>query len=114
MTIVVALDRSGSMAAGVEGGKTKMDLANLGTMEVLKLLSDQDEMAVIAVDSAPHIVVNRSPVSRVRSSQESRILGIQSMGGGIFIYEALKAASLQMVGAETGVKHILLFADAAD
>lgn len=114
MAIAVALDRSGSMAAPVAGGKTKMDLANLGTMEVLNLLSDQDEMAVIAVDSAPHIVVNRSPVGRVRSSQESRILGIQSMGGGIFIYEALKAASLQMASAETGVKHILLFADAAD
>jgi hypothetical protein len=113
MTIVVVLDRSGSMAAGVDGGKTKMDLANLGTMEVVNLLSDQDEMAVIAVDSAPHIVVNRAPVSRVRQ-QEGRILGIESMGGGIFIYEALKAAALQMVGAETGVKHILLFADAAD
>ena len=113
MTIVVVLDRSGSMATAVPGGKTKMDLANLGTMEVLNMLSDQDEMAVVAVDSAPHIVVSRAPVSRVRS-QEGRILGVQSMGGGIFIYEALKAASLQLVGAETGVKHILLFADAAD
>ncbi len=113
MSIAVVLDRSGSMAVSVAGGKTKMDLANLGTLEVLKLLSDQDEMAVVAVDSAPHIVVNRASVSRVRS-QEGRILGIQSMGGGIFIYEALKAASLQMVGAETGVKHILLFADASD
>lgn len=113
MAIAVALDRSGSMAAGVAGGKTKMDLANLGTMEVLNLLSDQDELAVIAVDSAAHIVVNRAPASRVRE-QADRILGIQSMGGGIFIYEALKAASLQLAGAETGVKHILLFADAAD
>jgi hypothetical protein len=113
MAIVVVLDRSGSMAVAVDGGKTKMDLANLGAMEVLNLLSDMDEMSVIAVDSAPHIVVNRAPVSRVRA-QEGRILGIQSMGGGIFIYEALKAASLQLVGAETGVKHILLFADAAD
>jgi hypothetical protein len=113
MTIIVVLDRSGSMAAQVEGGKTKMDLANLGTMEVLNLLSDQDEMGVIAVDSAPHIVVNRSPVARVRQ-QSGRILGIESMGGGIFVYEALKAALLQMTGAETGVKHVLLFADAAD
>jgi uncharacterized membrane protein len=113
MSIAVVLDRSGSMAVPVAGGKTKMDLANLGTMEVLNLLSDQDEMAVIAVDSSPHIIVNRMPVSQVRG-QQNRILGIQSTGGGIFIYEALKAASLQMVNAQTGVKHILLFADAAD
>ena len=46
MTIVVALDRSGSMAAPVEGGKTKMDLANLGTMEVLNLLHKSQIMLV--------------------------------------------------------------------
>ncbi len=113
MAIVVALDRSGSMAAPVDGGKTKMDLANLGTMEVLNMLSGQDEMGVIAVDSQPHRVVGRAPVETLRGD-ERRILGIQSMGGGIFIYEALKAAARELAGSKAGVRHILLFADAAD
>ncbi len=113
MAIVVALDRSGSMSAPVPGGKTKMDLANLGTVEVLNMLSGQDEMGVIAVDSLAHVVVNRAPVDTVRGD-ERRILGIQSMGGGIFIYEALKAAARELNGSAAGVRHILLFADAAD
>ncbi len=113
MAIVVVLDRSGSMTAPVTGGKTKMDLANLGTVEVLKMLSDQDEMGVVAVDSQAHVVVGRAPVHTLAGA-ERRILGIQSMGGGIFIYEALKAAAAQLAGAAAGVRHILLFADAAD
>jgi uncharacterized membrane protein len=113
MAIVVVLDRSGSMTMTVAGGKTKMDLANLGAVEVLHLLSDQDEMGVVAVDSQAHVVLKRMPASQMRG-QENRILGIQSMGGGIFIYEALKAAAAQLAGTQAGVKHILLFADASD
>jgi len=36
------------------GGRIKMDLADLGTVQVLDLLSPMDEIGVIAVDSAPH------------------------------------------------------------
>ena len=113
MSIVVALDRSGSMAMTVPGGCTKMDLANLGTAEILHLLGDQDEMGVIAVDSQAHVVLPRMPADAMRG-QEQRILGIQSMGGGIFVYEALKAAAAQLAGTSAGVRHILLFADASD
>src|SRR5690606_7454948 len=56
VAIAIALDRSGSMAVPVAGGKTKMDLANLGTAECVNLLSAGDSVAVIAVDSTPHIV----------------------------------------------------------
>ncbi len=113
MAIVVALDRSGSMAMTVPGGRSKMDLANLGTVEILNLLGDQDEMGVVAVDSQAHVVLPRMPAEAMRG-QESRILGIQSMGGGIFVYEALKTAAAQLAGTTAGVRHILLFADASD
>lgn len=113
MSIVVVMDRSGSMAAPVGGGRTKMDMANLGALEVLNLLSDQDEIAVIAVDSAPHVVVPRRSAANVRSDA-ARISGIESMGGGIFVYEGLKAGMRELAGATTGVRHVLLFADAAD
>lgn len=113
MAIVVALDRSGSMTMSVPGGRTKMELANIGTAEVVDLLSDQDEFAVLAVDTAPHTIIPLSPVSSVRH-QKHRILSIESMGGGIYVYEALKAAAYQLSRTSAGVKHIVLFADAAD
>jgi hypothetical protein len=90
-----------------------MDLANLATVESLGLLSDYDEMAVLAVDTAAHVIIPRSPVSKVRQ-QQSNILNIQSMGGGIFVYTGLQAAIKQLQGSTSGIKHILLFSDAAD
>lgn len=113
VAIVVALDRSGSMAAPVGGGRTKMDLANLGTVQVLDLLGPGDEIGVIAVDSSPHVIVELDRVER-NAARRGRILSIQSMGGGIFIYEALSAAARMILESRAQRRHIILFADAAD
>ncbi len=113
VAIAVALDRSGSMSMPVKGGKTKMDLANLGTAECVKLLSPGDSFAVIAVDSSPHVI---QPLTDVDNTEAitSRIRKIESMGGGIFVYEALVAAGKELMKAEQATKHIILFSDAQD
>ena len=114
VAIAVALDRSGSMTAPVNGGKTKMDLANLGTAECVRMLSDQDMISVIAVDSSPHVIMPMSPVDAPEYIA-SKVLGIQSMGGGIFVYEALVEAGSQLMKAEGySTRHIILFSDAQD
>ncbi|MBN1918359.1 MAG: VWA domain-containing protein [Verrucomicrobia bacterium] len=113
LAIVVALDRSGSMMAPVGGGRTKMDLANRGTAEALRMLGPSDEFGCIAVDSAPHVICRFGPVAD-KAAIQSRILKIASMGGGIFIFEALKAASEMILKAKAETRHIILFADAAD
>ena len=113
LAIVVALDRSGSMAASVGGGQTKMDLANLGTAQVLDLLGPSDEIGVIAVDSSPHVIVELDTVAN-NKAERGTILSIDSMGGGIFVYKALVAASEMLLNADAETKHIILFSDAAD
>ena len=62
LAMAIALDRSGSMAMTVPGGGTKMDLGNRGTCAAIELLTSLDSVAVIAVDSAPHLVVPMGPV----------------------------------------------------
>ena len=114
VAIAIALDRSGSMTAPVTGGKTKMDLANLGTAECVRLLSQYDKVAVIAVDSSPHII---QPLTDVVDAEgiAGRVLRIESMGGGIFVYEALVAAGKELMEADSYLtRHIILFSDAAD
>lgn len=114
VAIAVALDRSGSMTAPVKGGKTKMDLANLGTAECVRMLSGQDMVSIIAVDSSPHVIVPLSPVDDAEGIAR-KVLGIQSMGGGIFVYEALVEAGSQLMKAEGySTRHIILFSDAQD
>jgi uncharacterized membrane protein len=113
MSIVVAMDRSGSMAAPVDGGRTKMDLANVAAAQVLDMMSPQDELGVVAVDSRSHIIADLDPIEG-RPDLRQRITSIQSAGGGIFIYEALSTAASMLVSAKSATRHILLFADAAD
>jgi Mg-chelatase subunit ChlD len=113
LAIVVALDRSGSMAMPVGGGRVKMDLANLGTVQVLDLLGPQDEFGCLAVDTVPHVIHELGVVEN-KGPVRDRILGIQSMGGGIYVYEALEAAHAILRTAKAQTKHIILFADAAD
>ncbi len=114
VALVIALDRSGSMTAPVKGGKSKMDLANLGTAECVRLLSPSDKVAVIAVDSSPHIIQALTPVDDPEGIA-NRALKIESMGGGIFVYEALVAAGKELMKAgEYQTRHIILFSDAAD
>src|SRR5215467_301660 len=113
MAIVVAMDRSGSMAAPVGGGRTKMDLADLAAVQVLDMLTPTDEFGAVAVDSVSHIIADLKPVDEGKSAR-SRILKVDSGGGGIFIFEALTTAAEMMLKAKSGTKHIILFADAAD
>jgi hypothetical protein len=101
------------MSIPVAGGKKKMDLANLGTAQVLDLMGPMDEFGCIAVDSTVHTI---APLGQVKDKGKVRrdILSIQSMGGGIYVYEALAAASQMLLKAKAGTKHIILFSDAAD
>lgn len=113
MAIVVALDRSGSMAIQVPDGRTKIDLADLATVEVINMLGGVDQFGCIAIDSIPHTIVPLSEVTD-RKALARPVLRIGSEGGGIFIYEALSAAAKMISPAKAGTKHILLFADASD
>lgn len=113
VAMAITLDRSGSMMAPVADGRTKMDLANEGAASVISLLGPRDEVAVHAVDSAPHVVL---PLTRVVEPQPlvDKVLGIESGGGGIYVYQALVAAGKELVDATAGTRHLVLFADAAD
>ncbi|MDA0935411.1 MAG: VWA domain-containing protein, partial [Planctomycetota bacterium] len=113
LAMAIALDRSGSMSAPAGTGRTKMDLANLGTIAALQTLGPNDELAVLAVDSAPHVVV---PLTRIDQGGDlaARIQSIESGGGGIFVYEALEAMARQLQSTATANRHMVLFADAAD
>ncbi len=113
VAVVVALDRSGSMSMPAGGGRIKMDLADLGTVQVLDLLSPMDEIGVFAVDTVPHEIVPLDTVEH-NIGYRSKILSIGSEGGGIYIYEALVASAGMIQGAHAQTKHIILFSDAAD
>ncbi len=114
VAMAIVLDRSGSMAADVGGGQTKMDLANAGAADTVNLMGGHDAVTVFAVDSEPHTIVPLTGVTGNQTEISRRIRSIASMGGGIFVYTGMKAAWEELKKADAGQKHMILFADAAD
>jgi hypothetical protein len=110
----IVLDRSGSMAVSAGGGLTKMDLADAGAARAIELLGEADAVTVHAVDSSPHLVVELAEVKGNRARMTDAVRRIASSGGGIFTYTGLKAGWEELQKAQSGQRHIILFADAAD
>lgn len=114
VALAIVLDRSGSMSVGVAGGKTKMDLANNGAANAIDLLGPMDRVCVFAVDSAPHTIIPLTQIRNDKNKLMGRARKVQSQGGGIFVYEGLKAAWDELKKADVGTRHVILFSDAAD
>lgn len=114
VALAIVLDRSGSMAVEIGGGRTKMDLANSGAADSISLLGPMDEVTVLAVDSEPTKVVPLTKVGAKREELAARVRKVQSSGGGIFTYTGLKAAWEEIRKSPAGTRHVILFADAQD
>ena len=114
VAMAIVMDRSGSMAATTSSGHTKMQLANEGAARAVELLGTMDAVTVFAVDSQAHQIAPLLNVGQSRGELNDRIRRIESMGGGIFVYEGLKAAWDVLKSAPFGQRHVILFSDAAD
>lgn len=112
LAMAIALDRSGSMRA-MAGSTSKMQLANRGAATAIGLLSPMDAVSVLAVDTAPHVIQELTPVEDAEALQDI-VRTIESNGGGIYIGEALHACAEQLAKAEQTTRHIVIFADASD
>lgn len=114
VAMAIVMDRSGSMAVTTPSGHTKMQLANEGAARSVELLGSMDAVTVFAVDSQAHQVAPLLNVGASRGDLNRRIRRIESMGGGIFVYEGIKAGWDVLKNAPLGQRHMILFSDAAD
>lgn len=112
--LAIVMDRSGSMAINVAGGLSKMDLANEGAANAVRLLGEMDQVTVFAVDTKPVNIVPLTKVGGNRNAIEDRVRRIVSSGGGIYVYEGLKAAWAELKKSPAGTRHVILFTDAQD
>ena len=112
-TIVIILDKSGSMAAYAGLSKTKMELADEGAAASVRLLRPFDRIAVMSVTDEVFFDV---PLQTVHSPKaiENKILEVRAGGGGIYVYTSLEAAREVMKKTDTPLRHVILFSDCAD
>jgi uncharacterized membrane protein len=112
VSIVIVMDRSGSMAVE-EGGLAKIQLASEGAVRVVELLNDFDTITIIPVDTEPDQLIGPVLASE-RETIVNQIRGIGAGGGGIFVRAGLQAAADALDQSPGNVNHIILLADGAD
>ncbi len=116
-TIVVVLDKSGSMGEPVaaSGGtyKSKMELADDGVVASLQMLRPFDFVGVATVTTEVQWDVSVQPVSDALDL-EQKITRIRAGGGGIYVFTGLAAAQKALREATTPLRHVLLFSDTDD
>lgn len=114
VAMAIVMDRSGSMSMTTPSGHSKMQLANEGAARAVELLGSLDAVTVFAVDSQAHQVAPLVNVGKSRGELIHQIRRVESMGGGIFVFEGLRAAWEQLQTSPQGQRHLILFSDAAD
>lgn len=114
VAMAIVMDRSGSMSLAVSKGVTKMDMADDGAARAVELLGPRDAISVIAVDTDPHVIIPLTEIGGNAASLAGPIRHIASEGGGIYVYEGLKAGWEQLKQSTAGQRHLILFADAND
>jgi len=108
LSIVLAIDRSGSMATP-SAGYVKLDLAREAAASVVGFLTDKDQVGVIAFDAEAQEIVRLGKVES-KAKIEDEIATIQA-GGGTNIYPALEIAHRRLKDTDTQLKHIILASD---
>ena len=112
MSIVVVIDKSGSMTVQ-EDGVQKIRLAGEAAARVAELITDLDEITVIAFDDRPADVIGPLPGSQ-RDEVTDQVIRLQAGGGGIYVRESLQVALGYLADSDRPVRHVILMADGSD
>ena len=108
LSLMLVLDKSGSMTAG-QFGITRLEVAKEAAMRSTEVLMGKDNVGVIAFDDAAKWVVPLQEVTDVAAIQE--MIGTIRPGGGTAFYAALEASIDALMQAETPQKHIIFLSD---
>lgn len=108
MSIVLVIDKSGSMTEG-KGGIMKLDLAKEAAARTLESLRPKDQIGVLAFDDTNYWVV---PTRRADDAEKIRDdIGTIRPGGGTSIIPALQEGYDSIKKTDTKIKHIILLTD---
>ena len=108
MSIVLVIDKSGSMTEG-GGGIMKLDLAKEAAARTLESLRPNDQIGVLTFDDTNYWVV---PTRKADDAEKIRDdIGTIRPGGGTSIIPALQEGYDSIKKTDTKIKHIILLTD---
>lgn len=108
LAVVIALDRSGSMAT-TRAGTSKLDLAREAAYSVVGLMNETDRIGVLAFDTECFWAVPIQAASRRESIAEG--LATLTAEGGTSLHPAMVEAHEKLVKIPAMVRHLIVLSD---
>ncbi|MCL1855572.1 MAG: VWA domain-containing protein, partial [Clostridia bacterium] len=108
LSLMLVIDKSGSMTQG-QFGTTRLELAKEAAMRSTEVLTEKDQIGVIAFDDAAKWVVPLQKVTDVQAIQD--MIGTIRPGGGTMFFTALEQSVAALILANTPQKHLILLSD---
>lgn len=108
MSIVLIIDKSGSMTEG-RGGIMKLDLAKEAAARTLDSLRPKDQIGVLTFDDTNYWVVQTRKADDAEKIRDD--IGTIRSGGGTSIIPALQEGYDSIKNTNTKIKHIILLTD---
>ena len=108
LSLVICIDKSGSMTSG-QFGASRIEAAKEAAMSAVEVLSERDNIGVIGFDDTAQWVVPFQSVSSLSDVQNQ--IGTLRADGGTAFYSALDEACRVLQGAQTPQKHVIFLSD---
>jgi uncharacterized membrane protein len=107
--LAVVIDRSGSMAETVSGGRNRLDLAKEAVYQAALGLSERDQLGIFVFDEFAQTILPMQPLPSLidLESALSRI----TLGGGTNIRSGIAEAATAMTAVDARVRHVILLTD---
>lgn len=108
LSLVIAIDKSGSMTAG-QFGTSRIEVAKEAAISALGVLTERDAIGVIGFDDTAKWVVPFQPVTDAAAVES--LIGTLRADGGTAFYSAMQQALETLGSATTAQKHVIFLSD---
>ncbi|MBN2658743.1 MAG: VWA domain-containing protein [Spirochaetales bacterium] len=109
LTMIMVIDRSGSMKSAVERGINKLDVAKEAVMEAIEILNPFYHVGIIAFDTDFYFAVPMIEAKELDTIRDQLML-VESQGG-TDLYPAMEAAYNELHSSDSAVRHMIILSD---
>lgn len=109
LTMIMVIDRSGSMKSAVERGITKLDVAKEAILEAIEILNPFYHIGIIAFDTDFFYAVPLIEAKEVDMIKD-QLLAVEPTGG-TALYPAMEAAFDELSNSDSAVRHMIILSD---
>jgi Ca-activated chloride channel homolog len=109
LSLVIVVDKSGSMGSAVPTGETKLDVVKSAALSAIEILNPFDRVGILAFDADWQWTV---PLTNAGETQKiAQDLSTLSAGGGTIMYPALEEAYRVISASPSPLRHVIVLTD---